>query len=88
MVDNILESDRATVQIKRVAIPLYGLGCGGGGVLTVERALHRVAGVRNAYANPATEMAYVEYDPDLCSPARLVIAINGTGLRAGAPIMR
>lgn len=77
-----------TGKISRVTIPLYGLSFGGDDTPAVEQALYRVAGVRNAYASPATEMAYVEYDPDRCCPERLVEAIDSTGLRAGTPVNR
>ena len=30
---------------------------------TIERALRRVPGVLDAYVNPVTELAYVDYDP-------------------------
>lgn len=53
-------------------LPVYRLGCGGGGALTVERQLAKTPGVIRVYVNPATEMAYVDYDP-----AR----INADGLR-------
>ncbi len=72
----------------RVALPIYGLGCGGGGVLTVERVLLRIHGVRRVYANPATEMAYVEYDPEACSVGQLCDGIERAGFRAGDAIRR
>ena len=69
----------------RVTLAIYGLGCGGGGALTVERALGTVAGVRRVYVNPATEMAYVEYAPTRVSPAQLIAAVAPTGFQAGEP---
>ena len=44
--------------------------------------VERVEGVRNADVNPATEMAYVEYDPSQCIPERLVAAIERGGFHA------
>ena len=76
------------MQIERVTLEIYGLGCGGGGTLAVERALARVKGVVHAYANPATETAYVQYDPTLVQPANLVCAIEAAGFRAGEPMRR
>lgn len=73
---------------RRVTLPIYGLACGGGGALTVERALARVPGVERTYVNPLTEMAYVEYDPAVAQPAQLVAAVKGVGLRAGEPSLR
>ena len=76
------------MNMQRATLEIRGLACGGGGALSAERALSRVNGVRRAYVNPATEMAYVEYDADTVDPEALVHAIEGTGLRAGAPIGR
>lgn len=64
----------------------YDLSCGG--VLQIERALAQTPGVISVYANPATEMAYVTYDPRQVDPARLVQAIERAGFRAGVPSMR
>lgn len=68
---------------ERVTIPISGFACGGGGALTAERALARLPGVIRVYVNPATEMAYVEFDPALATPDQLVGAIDGVGFRAG-----
>ncbi|MDE3074307.1 MAG: heavy-metal-associated domain-containing protein [Chloroflexota bacterium] len=70
----------------RVTLPVYGLSCGGGGALTAERALIRLAGVLRAYVNPATEMAYVEYDPAVCDVAALQNTLQSRGFRAGDPV--
>lgn len=72
----------------RVTLEIYGLGCGGSGALRIERALARVPGVRRAYVNPATETAYVEYDPGVAAPAELLRAIAATGFRAAEPVRR
>ena len=68
---------------ERVTIAVQGLGCGGAGALTAERAIARLKGVSSAYVNAATEMAYVEYDPSVACLHDLVKAVEGTGLRAG-----
>ena len=72
----------------RIAIPVYDLSCGGGGALTAERALSREPGVLRAYVNPATEMAYVEYDPAACDVPRLREVLRQRGFRSGEPIPR
>ena len=67
-------------------IPVYGLGCGGGGATSIERELARQPGVLRIYVNPATEMAYVDYDPATTDPLRLAQAIERTGYRAGRAV--
>lgn len=73
---------------ERITLTIDGLTCGGGGALTVERALAKTPGVARAYVNPATEMAYVEYDPAQTGPDRLVVAVERAGFRAGHPVQR
>ena len=72
-----------TMNKERVTVAVLGLGCGGAGALTAERALARLKGVTSAYVNPATEMAYVEYDPSVTCLLDLVRAVEGAGLKAG-----
>ncbi len=72
----------------RVTLEIIGLSCGGGGALTVERALARVPGVVRAYVNPATETAYVSYETTQVEPETLVAAIERVGFRSGIPILR
>ena len=72
----------------RVTLPIFGLGCGGGGALTIERCLEKTPGVRRAYVNPFTEMAYVEYDQGLVGPGQLSDAIERVGFRAGEASVR
>jgi copper chaperone CopZ len=57
-------------------------------VLIIERALAQTPGVVYVYVNPATEMAYVEYDPALSDPDRLVKVVEHAGFRAGIPSLR
>ncbi|MHB1131596.1 MAG: hypothetical protein ACYC4L_04330 [Chloroflexota bacterium] len=75
-------------RVGRVVLPVHGLSCGGGGALTAERALAHVPGVLRAYVNPATEMAYVEYDSATTTTAEFSRAVAGVGLRAGEPVTR
>ncbi len=63
----------------RTTIPVFGLTCGGGGALTAERALARVRGVVRAYVNPATEMAYVQFDSAICGEQQLLQALRDHG---------
>jgi len=72
---------RATIRI-----PIYGLGCGGGGGDTIERALARSPGVVRVYVNPATESAYVDFEPALTNGPRLIGLIEQAGYRAGQAV--
>lgn len=67
----------------RLTMAVHGLTCGGGGALAVERSLARLPGVLRAYVNPATEMAYVEYEEGVVEPSGLVEAVARAGFRAG-----
>lgn len=67
--------------IRRITLPIEGFGCGGGGALTLERVLASLPGVKRSYANPATEMAYIEFDETQCSAADVVKAVEKAGLR-------
>ncbi|MBI3969513.1 MAG: heavy-metal-associated domain-containing protein [Chloroflexi bacterium] len=72
----------------RVTVPIFELGCGGGGALTVERALVKTPGIMRASVNAATEMAYVELDADQFDPNDLAAVVTRTGFRAGRPSYR
>jgi Cu+-exporting ATPase len=71
-----------------VTLEIFGFGCGGGGALTVERELAHLNGVARVYVNPATETAYIEYDPTQANPDEFVAAVKRVGFRAGVPVLR
>lgn len=68
-------------QTERLTLAISGFACGGGGSLVAERAIAKVPGVVHVYVNPATEMAYIEYDPQLMEMTNLTSAVERTGLR-------
>ncbi len=68
---------------QRLTMPIYDLGCGGGGALMIEQAVARTPGVMAAYVNPATEMAYVTFDGERCSEQTVAAAITACGFRTG-----
>lgn len=65
-----------------LTLPLINLSCSSD-ALAVERLLAKTSGVIEVYANPATEMAYIKYDPALTNRDRLaaVVAEAGFGLK-------
>ncbi len=69
----------SAIEVQHITLPIYNLSCGGGGSLTVERVLARTPGVVEVYVNPATEMAYIRYDPALCDPEQLTAVIKRAG---------
>lgn len=76
------------METRRITLAIYGLACGGGGALSVERALALTPGVVRAYVSPTTEMAYVEYDPAAADQESLSGAVERAGFRAGEPSPR
>ena len=66
-------------QTQRLTLPLYNLGCSSGDTLTVERILTQQPGVIEVYANPATEAAYIVYNPALTNEAYLTTVIQRAG---------
>ena len=77
------QGNPAGEHITRLTMAIYGLGCGGGGSLAVERALRNVPGVAQVYVNPATEMAYVQCRADVTHADQLVRAVEDAGFGAG-----
>ncbi|MBI4538756.1 MAG: heavy-metal-associated domain-containing protein [Gemmatimonadetes bacterium] len=74
---------RAAGWTERVALSIRGLTCGGGEALTVEWELSRLAGVVGVYVNPATDTAYVEFDPVAVGVAELPETIWRCGYAVG-----
>lgn len=66
-------------------LPIYGLDCPAAGP-TIERQLASTDGVLSAYVNPATEIAYIDYDSAVTDHRLLAQAIELAGYRSGPPI--
>jgi cation transport ATPase len=64
---------------QRMTLPIYNLSCAGGGALVVERTLAKTPGVARVYVNPATEMAYVEFDPEAVTTVAVTAAVAAAG---------
>lgn len=64
--------------IRRLTLPLYNVACASDGQ-TVERILQQIPGVTTAYANPASEKVYIEYDGAQTDPTRLRAALDEAG---------
>jgi copper chaperone CopZ len=62
-----------------LVVPIADFGCAASGALILERALERVPGVAYVYVNPATEMAYLDIDPEQCDRATIDRAIATAG---------
>jgi len=65
-------------------IPILDLDCGASGHV-IERVLIATDGVLRAYVNPATETAYVDFDPAEVDTSALARAIERAGFRPGHP---
>jgi copper chaperone CopZ len=76
------------MQMTRMILPIDGLGCWGSGALVVERVLAKAPGVARVYVNPATEMAYVEYDAAATDPEHLAAAVTRAGFGVEQPLAR
>ncbi len=63
----------------RTTIALPAFEDAGGVPSAIEKAIRDTPGVLHAIVNPATEMAYVEYDTDRCGEDALKRAIAATG---------
>lgn len=73
---------------KCATVMFEDMGCHGRSAHSVEEALRKVPGVSRASVNPATEVAYVEYDAERCTEADLVIAVESVGVRTIRSVAR
>ncbi len=66
---------------QKVTIPVSGMHCANC-ALTIEKAVSKVAGVKTANVNFASEKLTAEFDSDKCSEKEIVAAVNKTGYKA------
>ena len=78
----------AAPTIQRITLALDGLDRSGVVAQALAQALSAVAGVRYAYVNMATEMAYVIFDAHVVGQEQLVATIVQNGAQAGPPELR
>ncbi len=69
----------------KVVMPVFDLSCGGGGSRLVEHVVRKLPGVADVYVNPATEMAYVDYDPSRLTSEQIAEAIGSAGYKTSLP---
>jgi copper chaperone CopZ len=67
-------------------MPVHDLGCGGAGATAIERALASAPGVLRVHVNPATETAYIDFDPAQTDLQGLARVIEEAGYRSGRPL--
>ncbi len=67
----------------KVAIPIQGFSRSAEDPLVIEKHLNHLKGVRNVYANPVTEEAYLEIDLNQVKEADIVSAIKRAGFKSG-----
>ncbi len=71
---------------QKLSFEVVGLGCGGAGAGTLERALSKLKGVERVYVNPLTERAYLEYDPVLAPLESIQQVVTKLGYQARVSI--
>lgn len=71
---------------RNLQIPIYELGCGGAGAQAVERELAAIDGVIRVYVNPATQVAYVDFDQAETDASAIAGAVQRAGYRPGRPV--
>lgn len=83
---NVSPSRSSTTEgVTRMMLPVFGLSCGGGGSRLAERVVSKVPGVLDIYVNPATETAYVDFNPATATPEQIADAIRRAGYETSLP---
>ncbi len=66
---------------EKKTIPIGGMHCASC-AQTIEGALRKAPGIKEASVNLATEKAYVTYDPNITNENEVIATINSTGYEA------
>lgn len=67
---------------ERMQLPIVGMDCAAC-VVTIEKAVRNIPGVKRANVNYSTEKLYVEYHPDQAKIEQIVGAVKSAGYRTG-----
>ena len=76
------------MKTERATITISGLGACRRDTLAIEQGMLRAKGVARVFVSPQTEVAYVEYEPDVIGPADLVRMIEELGLSVEGSTIR
>jgi hypothetical protein len=71
------------MKVRRIVLVVCGLGPKDAGLLTLDAAFARSPGIRRAYVNPTSALAYVEFEPRTVRQEHLVAAIEHAGFDVG-----
>lgn len=71
----------------KVILKIEGMTCASC-AQTIEKALNRTEGVKDANVNVATEKATIEYDPNVLTVRQLEKVVSGTGYSVGKTAIR
>ena len=72
---------------QRITLPIEDFDCAGSSAILIEQALAEVPGVLHIYVSAAMEMAYVQYDAEICSVDALREAVTFAGFKIGTTIV-
>ncbi len=72
---------------ERAQIPITGMDCVAC-IVTIEKEVKRLPGIKRANVNYSTEKLYVEYKPDQVGTQQIVEAIKSAGYRTGKSTLR
>ncbi|MDH3252592.1 MAG: heavy metal translocating P-type ATPase, partial [Ignavibacteria bacterium] len=72
---------------ERIHVPIVGMDCAAC-VVTIEKAVRTLPGVKRASVNHSTEKLYVEYRPEQVGMEQIAGAVKAAGYRTGKAILQ